>query len=79
MERRNKWSRVSVLTALLDEVDILIGNKPQLGYPSMSSFVNDAVRRLLEKYRTSEQEAGENRRSISLITRASRKRNIQTM
>jgi len=51
MAGRNKWSRVSILTALLNEVDTLIKDNPQLGYPSASSFVNDAVRRLLEKSR----------------------------
>jgi len=49
MARTNKWSRVSILTALLNEVDNLIASNPQLGYPSTSSFVNEAVRRLLEK------------------------------
>jgi len=49
MIKKKKWSRVSILTALLDEANNLIEEYPQLGYPSASSFVNDAVRRLLEK------------------------------
>jgi len=58
MAGRNKWSRVSILTALLDEVDTLLENNPQLGYPSASSFVNDAVRRLLERCRGRAEESG---------------------
>ena len=59
MAGKNKWSRVSILTALLNEIETLINNNPQLGYNSASSFVNDALRRLLEKCqeRTGESEA----------------------
>jgi len=62
MAAKNKWSRVSILTALLNEVDTLITNNPQLGYPSTSSFVNDAVRRLLEKSKERTNENTSNRK-----------------
>lgn len=69
MAGKNKWSRVSILTALLDEVDTLVGDNPQFGYPSASSFVNDAVRRLLERYRerTGESEVGNYQTTIAPI------------
>lgn len=46
------WKRVAIRKDLLETVEDVIAERPDLGYNSPTRFVEDAVRRRVEETRT---------------------------
>ena len=49
MSRRSRWRSVSLRTELIEKIEKLIEQRPDLGYTSVADFIADAVRRRLEE------------------------------
>lgn len=45
---RNGWKSISISEEMVEKIEKLINERPDLGFTSVSAFVTDAVRRLFE-------------------------------
>ncbi|RLC69485.1 MAG: hypothetical protein DRI26_09015 [Chloroflexi bacterium] len=44
------WKSVSLPAKMIEEIEWIIENRPELGYKTVGSFVTAAVRRMIEQY-----------------------------
>jgi len=47
--RSSRWRRVSLRTELIEKIERIIEQRPDLGYTSVADFIADAVRRRLDE------------------------------